>query len=110
MLPFPRPFPPHLLSRSSPLGFRTDADFRALDRRLLTCGALDARRGGRALPGEAPRDDAAARGGNWVAVVYVTALGVARAWCLDGGAKGVGGETVVFGVRLRGGRGATSWR
>ena len=34
------------------------------------------------------------------------ALGVARAWCLNGVAKGVGGETVVFGVRHRGARGS----
>jgi hypothetical protein len=41
-----------------------------------------------------------------VAVRYVIALGVARAWCLNGVAKGVGGETVVFGVRHRGARGS----
>ena len=41
-----------------------------------------------------------------MAVRYVIALGVARAWCLNGVAKGVGGETVVFGVRHRGARGS----
>ena len=39
-----------------------------------------------------------------MAVRYVIALSVARAWCLNGVAKGVDGETMVFGVRHRGGR------
>ena len=68
-------------------GFRTQAHFNALLRRLESCGNITSSRGSN-------RD----RSNAWVAVRYSSALSAHKALCQNGSFVSVGGQTMVIGV------------
>ncbi|KAL9182532.1 hypothetical protein ACHAXT_013184 [Thalassiosira profunda] len=76
-------------------GYRSEAHFRALYRRLEGCGTITARRGGLACFGEGDAPDG---GDNWVAVRYDSALCAQKALCQHGNFVSVGGSTMVIGT------------